>query len=202
MTILARRCSLASLGIALLLASCRARTADVSGPRSDLAEIRTDRTTYVLGSKNGRYVFADTVVVRFVNRSSVPLYFQVCGQKDESVPAGAVGTRPISEIVRVGADTTGIDFRFAWACVGDVDHLMVAPGAVLLDSVWLVTTRDEGRRCARGPGNCSPPSPRSHTTGWFHIEYRIYTGQRGDPAARQLPREARRTNPFDVRWRE
>lgn len=113
MTILARRCSLASLGIALLLASCRARTADVSGPRSDLAEIRTDRTTYVLGSKNGRYVFADTVEVRFVNRSSVPLYFR-----------------------------------------------------------------------------------------WFHIEYRIYTGQRGDPAARQLPREARRTNPFDVRWRE
>jgi hypothetical protein len=201
-TTLWRCCTPPCFGIALLLTSCRARPADVAVPQSDGAQLRTDRATYVLESNSGYpIVFEDTAVVRFVNRNPFPVYFQVCGHKDDAVPAGAVGTRPISEIVRAGADTTGIDFRFQWACL-EADHLMIAPGAVLQDSVWLVTTRDEGRPCPRGPGNCSPPRPRSHTTGWFQIEYRIYTRQRGDPATSLLPREARRTNRFEVRWRE
>ena len=100
--------------------------------------------------------------VRFVNRHSFPVFFQVCGRKDDSVPPGTSGTQPISEIVRADTDTTGIDFRFAWACL-EADRLMVPPGG-------------------------------------FQIEYRIYTGHRNDPNASLLPVNARRTNPFEVRW--
>ena len=191
-------------GIGLLLASCAPRA-----PGSDVAPagggpLRTDRVLYVLETKDG-YVYEDHVAVQFVNRAASPLYFEVCGQKDESVSAGASGTRPVSEIVRPDPDTASYlrhDFRFAWACL-QADRLAIPPGAVLLDTVWLVTTRDEGRPCARpAPRACSPPRSRAATTGWFQIEYRIYLGPRGDPAAQLLPREARRTNRFEVRWRE
>jgi hypothetical protein len=195
-----RHHAVGALGSALLLACHAARPAELAQAQDAAALLRTDRVTYVLESKSGYpIVLEDTATVRFVNRHPFPVYFEVCGYKDQSVPAGVVGTQPISEIVRAGTDTTGTDFRRQWACVGAA-RLMVAPGAALQDRVWLTTLRDDGRPCPRGPGYCTPHPPRSHTTGWFQIEYRIYTGQRGDPAATLLPTESRRTNPFEVRW--
>jgi hypothetical protein len=76
---------------------------------------------------------------------------------------------------------------------------MVPPGAVLQDSVRLLTTHDVGLPCRAPVGRCGPYPLRAHITGWFQIEYGIHTGQRGDPGAILLPEDARRTNPFEIR---
>lgn len=125
------------IGLGLLVAAtaCRDLTGSDSGftdvlPLPARGWLTTDRATYTatgLGGTGSYRVYGFTMVARFSNQSSEPVYLARCG---------ATSTGPIYGVALVSPDDKwGSAFDPAWACPAHGAPLRVEPGELRTDTL-------------------------------------------------------------------
>ena len=173
------------LAAALILgAACSpAASAPVGDPAS--AGLHTDQATYVATRISGEGAYTQygfRVEARFNNTTGDTLYLARCYPESPTPIYGVELADAPAASYRDGAAYDG-----AWACVGHERQIAVAPGGSRVDTLLV-----------RGPNAWDgiTHTPFGTLTGRMRLSYGVQRC-RGDGAC-LLPREAGRSNPFDV----
>lgn len=176
-----------TLFMALGIVACSDSTSPPASPPTPRnPSLQTDRLEYVL--TEFPFVWETELVVTYENKNPRTVYLPGC------LPEGTV--EPQYDFVRAEPDTGRVFFTKAWACVGGVPALPIAPGTARVDTVVFVSSDSPGAQ---------PPVQPHERVGLMRVIYRIYGSTTpegeadwGDP----LPIENRRSNVFRIRFED
>lgn len=163
--------------LAVIAVSCGTKLNEAVPPEED-AHFRTDRLSYTLSPNMPEA----TVLVRYRNQHAFPVYFRVCGHKNETdfEDPPALGIKPVSQVVSLATGDSELGLQ--WACL-HAARRVVAAGGVLVDSVpiyWAAAPR-----AGLGP---------------YRVVYSVYDRPSGSELDEQglLPLLHRGTNAFTI----
>lgn len=167
----------AVVGIALSLFGCDADEITNLGAVPDVA-FSTDATGYVavpIDPPTNRHQF--TVITRFQNRGTAPVYLGRCYPNS---------TQPMYGVVLANGEGESA-YAQVWACVGHNQQFMMMPGQTRIDTLTIA-----------GPNSFPSGSPTGfgQTSGHFRVlmDVRLALGD----GAKQAPDSVRLSNEFVV----